>query len=125
MRVFVVGLVVAVMVGCASGCGGVQGRGIRAYHAGQCSRAMVEFQQVCEGGDCLQHAEDEYILYRGLTHFCLGDEGAARHWLARAKAVFDSDEGAYDAQQRGSLLAAWVSLGYQPGTRGASVLERQ
>jgi hypothetical protein len=59
-----------------------------------------------------------YALYRGLTHFALGDARAAARWLGYAKERSDRDPALFDARERGALVSAWRSMGHMPGEPG-------
>lgn len=59
-----------------------------------------------------------YALYRGLTHLTLGDASQADPWLSFAKRESDRDLDLLSAAERGSLLAAWKSIGRMPGDLG-------
>lgn len=108
-----------------AGCAGPQAKAISAFQAGKYSEAITYFQRACPSPRCDPAHDPRYMLYRGLTHFTLGDTEAARWWLARAKHLLDTDNTAYNHTDQGSLLAAWESLGYEPGTLGATVIARQ
>jgi hypothetical protein len=61
----------------------------------------------------------KYALYRGLTHFALGDVRAAERWLAPVKQALDRDPRSLSDAERGRLFSAWRSMGHMPGESGA------
>jgi len=101
-------------------------RGIRTYNAGAQPRALeylIEAEP--DAADKAPPTQAKYALYRGLTHLSLGDIQSAEYWLAQAKAWMDRDRENLDASDRGRLRTAWTSLGHEPGTWGATVLEQR
>jgi len=66
-------------VGCTPSFSGA----VRAYEHGRYAEAMEELRAV-EADACRGNNSDatRYALYRGLTHFALGDLAATRAWFA-------------------------------------------
>lgn len=116
-------LLAATFLLATTACSSPMRRGIRTFDAGDHPRALAHFLEAApdvEDADPEQRAR--YALYRGLTHLSLGDMESAEHWLAEAKMWTDRDRTLLDPADRGRLRTAWVSIGHQPGTWGASVL---
>ena len=98
-------------------------RGIRAYDAGVHPLALQHLMEAETGmSDARGRRRVRYALYRGLVHMSLGDMQSAEVWLAEAKAAVDRDRDILDAVERGKLTTAWISIGHEPGTWGASVM---
>ena len=119
-------LFVLVLLIATTACSSSMKRGIRTYDAGAPPRALVYLleaeRDVANEGP---QTQARYALYRGLTHLSLGDIQSAERWLAEAKAWMDRDRENLDADDRGRLRTAWTSLGHEPGTWGAAVLEQR
>ncbi len=58
-----------------------------------------------------------YALLRGLTLLSLGDGVRARPWLSYSLELVTADQTRLTSEERGSLLAAWRSLGLLAGER--------
>jgi hypothetical protein len=99
-----------------SGCAGPLDSAQDAFDAGRYPEALDELRR---GEPDASKADADcrirYALYRGLAHLAVGDVRAAHTWLARVKREWDRDPTVLDATAQGQLLAAWQSMGYQPG----------
>lgn len=51
-----------------------------------------------------------YALYRGLTHFGLGNRALAKEWLGRAKLAYDANPTIFSDADAGKLNSAWAHL---------------
>jgi hypothetical protein len=67
---------------CVAACAPSLGGAVRAYEHGRYAEAMEELRAV-EMDACRATNSDatRYALYRGLTHFALGDLAATRAWF--------------------------------------------
>ncbi|HQP37808.1 MAG TPA: hypothetical protein PLI95_21645 [Polyangiaceae bacterium] len=119
-------VLIAVLAGALTGCGGAMSRGIKDFHKGRYPEAVVELMAV-EPAQADRSAESKarYALYRGLTHLALGDTESAQRWVAEAKALWDGDHGLLDRKEQGRLLSGWESLGHEPGEWGNEELARR
>ena len=117
---------VLVLASCALGCMSSMTRGVRSYNDGDHTKAMEHFLDA-EGQVPGEDSEvgARYALYRGLTHLSLGDWESAERWLAEAKSMLDVDPHVLGHDDKGRLLAAWVSIGHEIGTWGRLVLQRR
>ena len=96
------------------GCSGHLGRALHAYDEARYPDAIAELRAI-DASELNVRQSARYALYRGLTHLALGDARAADRWLTQAKVMLDREPDVYDASERGSLLAAWRSMGRMPG----------
>jgi hypothetical protein len=102
--------------GPAVGCAGPLGNAVEHFEAGQLPDAAADFRRLEPRFPELAASERiEYALYRGLTHFALGDLAEAERWLAWVKHETDQDPRCLSDAERGRLLSAWRSMGHMPG----------
>ncbi len=89
------------------------------YEDARYPSAAAEFRAFEPSARQLPSAEfASYALYRGLTHFALGDARAGARWLGYAKDRADRDPALFDVRERGALISAWRSMGHMPGEPG-------
>lgn len=105
MRFWLVCLLASSMVACSSSFQ----KGLGHYERAEYPQALERFTAIeddVEGWSPRDRAH--YALYRGLTHFALGNRALARQWLTQAKAAQDADGDVFtdtDAGKLGSALA--------------------
>jgi hypothetical protein len=94
------------------GCGGPLAEGVAEYDRARYPEALVALREAEPAGlRAATRTRVRYALYRGLTHFALGDLPAAHGWLARAHAACLADPALLDAEESGRLASAWAHLG--------------
>lgn len=87
-----------------------------AFDEGRYPEAVAEYRALAsQVGGFEQKELFEYALYRGLAQLALGDAQPARRWLGLAKRLADACPALANDDQRGSLMAAWRSMGFMPG----------
>lgn len=87
------------------------GEGVAHYGRAEYPQALERFVAI-EGEVSGWPARDraEYALYRGLTHFALGNRVLAKEWLGRAKLSYDADPTIFSDADAGKLGSAWAHL---------------
>jgi hypothetical protein len=86
------------------------------FHDGRYPEALDEFRRLePEATKAPVEFRRRYALYRGLAHLAVGEARQAETWLALVKQEWDKNPTVLDAQAQGQLLAAWRSLGHEPG----------
>jgi len=87
------------------------GRGIAHYDRAEYPQAL-EHLVALEGELSTLSAPERarYALYRGLTHFALGNAALAKPWLEEAKRAYEADPGVFSDQEAGQLASAWAHM---------------
>lgn len=87
------------------------GRGIALYDRAEYPQAL-EHLVALEGELPALSAPERarYALYRGLTHFALGNAALARPWLEQAKHVYEAEPSVLSDEEAGKLASAWAHL---------------
>lgn len=97
-------------------CSSPLSRAHSAFDEGRYPDAAAEYRALAGGVARLEQRElFEYALYRGLSQLALGDAVPARRWLGLAKRLVDACPALATDDERGSLMAAWRSMGFMPG----------
>ncbi len=87
------------------------GRGIAHYDRAEYPQALECLAAVEDDWPAMSHRERaRYSLYRGLTHFALGNRKQAKLWLEEAKRAYEADPGLLSDEEAGKLGSAWAHL---------------
>lgn len=87
------------------------GRGVTHYEQAEYPQALERFVAIEGELDGLSPKERaRYALYRGLTHFALGNRALARLWLGEAKLAYDEDGRVFSEKEAGKLGSALAHL---------------
>ena len=99
-----------------SGCAGSFGAGVRDYDHGRYPEAIEELRVVeCDAATWRPEAKARYALYRGLTHFALGDRPSTVRWLGEVKRALDENPTLLSTEDAGRLTSAWAHLPVEAG----------
>jgi tetratricopeptide (TPR) repeat protein len=94
-----------------AGCAGPFEEGVRQYDRGRYPEAIQTLRRLqAEAPGYDRRESARYALYRGLTHFALGDRQQALRWLAEAKRASDADPCIFSDADGGRLASAWAHL---------------
>lgn len=94
-----------------SACSSTFGQGVSHYERAeypQALEALVSIEDESRAWSPKKRAK--YALYRGLSHFALGNTELAREWLSEAKDAYDDDHSVFSDQDAGKLASAWAHL---------------
>lgn len=104
----ILALLFALLLSLAS-CTSSLGKGVSHYERAEYPQALERFVEMeDEVASASPSERAHYALYRGLTHFALGNRALAKEWLAKAKLAHDEDGRVFsdaDAGKLGSALA--------------------
>lgn len=96
------------------------GEGVAHYGRAEYPQAIERFVGIeDEVADWAPKDRAHYALYRGLTHFALGNRVLAKTWLGEAKAAYDADPSVFSDADAGKLSSAWAHLPRDPMSNGA------
>lgn len=91
------------------------GEGVAHYGRAEYPQALERFLSIeDEVAGWSQNDRAQYALYRGLTHFALGNRVLAKTWLGEAKAAYDADSTVFSDSDAGKLSSAWAHLPRDP-----------
>lgn len=87
------------------------GRGIAHYDRAEYPQALEHLAAAEDDLSMFSPSERaRYSLYRGLTHFALGNRRLAQPWLEEAKRAYEADPSLLSDDEAGKLGSAWAHL---------------
>lgn len=107
MRLVTLLLLALLLAACTSSFG----RGVAHYERAEYPQALERFVAIeDEAAGWSSRDRAHYALYRGLTHFALGNRALASRWLEEAKAAHDADSRVFSDEDAGKLSSALAHL---------------
>lgn len=107
MRSALLALITLPLLACSSSFG----KGIAHYDRAEYPQALEELAAAEGELPTYSHRERaRYALYRGLTHFALGNRELALPWLEEAKRAYEADPSLLSDEEAGKLGSAWAHL---------------